>query len=87
MYDPVSGRGYACSMAYAIAEQFVKRTCDVETIATQLGDPTAVASSKTAMYNPDAISGSRRRWHACVKSQALQSRHKLYPVYHAACGN
>ena len=39
LYNPVSGRGKACKMAYAIAEQFVKSPCEIEMIATQLGDP------------------------------------------------
>jgi len=39
LYNPISGRGKACKMAYAIAEKCIQTTCEVEIIATRLGDP------------------------------------------------
>ena len=38
LYNPISGRGKACKMAYAIAEKCIQTTCVVEIIATQLGE-------------------------------------------------
>ena len=83
MYNPVSGRGNACSMAYAIAEQFVKTTCDVEMIATQLGDPRKWLKPKLRC-TPDAVivvggDGTLRQVASVLVGTTI-------PVYHAGSG-
>ncbi len=41
-------------MAYTIAEQFVKTTCDVEMVATQLDDPRKWLKPNLEV-SPDAV--------------------------------
>ena len=83
LYNPVSGRGRACNMAYAIAEQFVNSTCDVEMIATQLGDPRKWLEPKLKV-TPDAVivvggDGTLRQVASVLVGTTI-------PVYHAGSG-
>ena len=82
-YNPFSGRGKACNMAYAIAEQFVKITCDIEIIATQAGDPRKWLEPKLESQ-PDAVivvggDGTLRQVATVLVSTSI-------PVYHAGSG-
>ncbi len=82
-YNPVSGRGKACNMAYAIAEQFVKITCDVEMIATQASDPRKWLTPKLEC-TPDAVivvggDGTLRQVASVLVGTTI-------PVYHAGSG-
>lgn len=83
LYNPVSGRGKACNMAYAIAEQFVKTTCDIEMIPTQIGDPSKWLDPKLEC-SPDAVivvggDGTLRQVASVLVGTNI-------PVYHAGSG-
>ena len=83
LYNPVSGRGRACSMAYAIAEQFTKSPCDVEMIATQLSDPRKWLKPKLECA-PDAVivvggDGTLRQVVSVLVGTTI-------PVYHSGSG-
>jgi diacylglycerol kinase (ATP) len=82
-YNPVSGRGRACSKAFAIAEQFLKSPCDVEMIPTQADDPRNWLKPKLQIA-PDAVivvggDGTLRQVASVLVGTTV-------PVYHAGSG-
>ncbi len=82
-YNPVSGRGSACKMAYSIAEQFLKTTCDLEIIATQAGDSQKWLEPRLERA-PDAVivvggDGTLRQVASALVGTNI-------PVYHAGSG-
>jgi diacylglycerol kinase (ATP) len=83
LYNPVSGRGKACKMAYAIAEKFVKSSCDIEMIPTQKGNPQEWLEPKLQVA-PDAVivvggDGTLRQVASVLVGTTI-------PVYHAGSG-
>jgi len=70
-------------MAFTIAEKFVKTTCDVEMVATQLGDPRNWLAPKLEVA-PDAVivvggDGTLRQVASVLVGTTI-------PVYHAGSG-
>ncbi|MBC8201784.1 MAG: NAD(+)/NADH kinase [Planctomycetes bacterium] len=83
LYNPVSGRGKACHLAVAIAQQFLQSPCDVELIQTQAGDPQKWLTPKLA-FKPDAViavggDGTLRQVASVLAGSTV-------PVYHAGSG-